>query len=233
MLTEACRTTHSAIGLPLADRDRTIDRTDESGEPVFVTDTGPQSLAVSAAPASMQGDILQHAYRLFFDRVDRGACSTSRAVSLFPALLDIAHLEKNSRREKRLEVELWTLFEAEPLEDGLNHPAEKTVREVLQSTDKAWALRWLKSLALDTSHPAFAASVLRCLGRQERPGTVVWRVEIVRTALATDNVEMRDAAAQVAEAWGGSDMRRVLLAHSEPESWLRNYIEKIVEDLVT
>ncbi len=142
-------------------------------------------------------------------------------------------LEKNPRREKRLEAELLTLFEAEPLEDGLDHPADKTIGEVLQSTDRAWALRWVKALMLDASHPAFAASVLRCLGRQQRPGTVAWRVEIVRTALAADDVGTRDAAAQAAEAWGGSDMRRVLLAHSEPESWLRNYIEKIVEDLVT
>lgn len=232
MLTEeASRTIRAATGIPLASGYSAVNHTGASDEPIFVPVLGKQSLAVSEASASMQRDILQHACRLFFDRAHGDACATLGTGNLFPAVLDAAYLEETSQREKKFEFELWTFFEAEPLEDGLNHPAEKTIREVLQSRDRPWALRWLKTLVLDTSRPAFAASVLRCLGRQKRPGTVSWRVEIVRAALAKDDIEIRDAAAQAAEAWSGSDMRRVLQDHFEPEPWLRSYIEDIVEDL--
>ena len=47
---------------------------------------------------------------------------------------------------------------------------------------------------MPSTQPVFAASVLRCLGRQEYLGTSSWRSELVRDALALDDVEIRDAA---------------------------------------
>ena len=142
-------------------------------------------------------------------------------------------MESERQKKEKLKGRLGISFEIDPLEDGLDHPAEKTISDVLQSMDGVWALEWLREFSLDAKHPTFAASVLRCLSRQERPGTVVWRVEIVRVALAMGNVEMRDAAAQAAESWGGSDMRDTLQVHSESEPWLRDYIQDIVEYLTT
>ena len=113
----------------------------------------------------------------------------------------------------------------------MTHRAGEVIRETLQSTDGHRALEWLKSFSLDSAHPGLAASVLRCLGRQEWPATAAWRAEVVRAALAVGDVEMRDAAAQAAESWGDPDMREVLMAHAEPQPWLRDYIRDIVEDL--
>lgn len=136
----------------------------------------------------------------------------------------------NGGQERRLESKLWAAFEADPLEDGMDHPAEKIIEKVLQSEDKG-VLDCLKKLCLNVSEPSFAASVMRCLGRQDLPGTNSWRTELVRDGLATKDVEIRDAAVQAAESWGGREILDVLKSHQEPERWIRDYIRDVVEDL--
>ena len=129
----------------------------------------------------------------------------------------------------RLEADLWAAFEADPLEDCMNHPAEKIIEEALRGQDEFPVLEWFRAFSHDAAHPGFAASVLRCLGRQASAGTASWRADLVREGLAADCVEIRDAAAQAAESWG--DLRAVLEAHLEPVPWLRDYIRGIIDDL--
>lgn len=136
-----------------------------------------------------------------------------------------------SQEQEQLAAKLRAAFEAEPIEDGMNHPAETTIRRALQSGKGRDVLEWLRIFSLDTAHPGFAASVLRCLGRQERPGTGSWRVGLVRDGLATEDVGIRDAAVQAAELWGDRNMRKVLEEHSEPVLWLRDYVRDVIEDL--
>ena len=113
----------------------------------------------------------------------------------------------------------------------MNHPAETIVRGALQSEKSRDVLEWLRTFALDTARPGFAASVLRCLGRQGCPGTGSWRVGLVRDGLATEDVGIRDAAVQAAELWGDRNMRKVLAEHFEPVVWLRDYVRDVIEDL--
>ena len=136
----------------------------------------------------------------------------------------------NGGQERRLASKLWAAFEADPLEDGMDHPAEKIIEKVLQSEGEG-ILDCLKRLCLNISEPSFAASVMRCLGRQNLPGTNSWRTELVRDGLATKDVEIRDAAVQAAESWGGREILDVLESHQEPEQWIRDYIRDVVEDL--
>lgn len=136
-----------------------------------------------------------------------------------------------SREQKRFEGRLRAAFAADPLEDGMDHPAEEIIVEVLQSVDKGLALEWFRVLVMDFASPSVSASVLRCLGRQEELGTAVWRTQLVRDALAMDDVQMRDAAAQAAESWGDQEMRAVLQAHTETVPWLGDYINEVVNDL--
>lgn len=133
--------------------------------------------------------------------------------------------------EAALESALQASFEAAPLGDGSGHPAEKIIDEALQSGAGPSALGWLKAFCLDAARPGFAASVLRCLGRQADAGTADWRVALVRDGLATDGVEIRDAAVQAAEAWGDLGMVEVLESHREPVAWLREYIGSVIDDL--
>ena len=133
--------------------------------------------------------------------------------------------------QSRLAAKLQSSFEDSPLEDGMEHPAEGTIAEALRSAKDQRVLGWLKALCMDASQPSFAASVLRCLGRQDGVGTASWRVELVRDGLAIDNVEVRDAAVQAAESWGDSDSLDILRAHADPEPWLQQYIVDVIEDL--
>ena len=59
----------------------------------------------------------------------------------------------------------------------------------------------------------------------------IGRVELVRDGLATEGVEIRDAAVQAAEAWGDLGMVEVLESHREPVAWLRDYVRSVIDDL--
>ena len=135
------------------------------------------------------------------------------------------------RERERLANRLWTAFAADPLEDGMSHPAEEIIGEALRSTKDKPVLDWFMAFSLDVVRPSFAASVLRCLGRQTPPGTDLWRTELVRDGLSMDDVEIRDAAVQAAESWGDRSLVDVMRAHREAEPWLREYIEDVISDL--
>ncbi len=113
----------------------------------------------------------------------------------------------------------------------MGHPAEDIIDQVLQSGEGASILKWLREFCLDTTQPNFAASVLRCLGRQIEPGTDDWRTGLVRDGLALSDLEIRDAAVQAAESWGDSGLVDVLESHFEPVIWLKDYIHDVIDDL--
>ncbi len=133
----------------------------------------------------------------------------------------------------RLKDLLYASFEAEPLEDGIDHPAEDIIGDAIRSTNEARVLDWLSGACLDSEHPTFSASILRCLGRQAHLGTESWRTELVLKALTIDDAEIRDAALQAAEFWGGLNMLDILKikVKTEPLQWLRNYMQDVIEDL--
>ena len=135
------------------------------------------------------------------------------------------------RERERLANRLWAAFEVDLLEDGMSHPAEEIIGEALRSTEAKPVLDWLRTFSLDAERPSFAASVLRCLGRQTPPGTNSWRAELVRDGLSMEDVEIRDAAVQAAESWGDRSLVGVMKAHNEAEPWLREYLEDVISDL--
>ncbi len=137
----------------------------------------------------------------------------------------------DSRGQEVLASRLRASFEIDSVEDGIEHLAEGIIDESLRSANGEQVLEWLGAFCVDTSRPSFAASVLRCLGRNEYAGTFAWSVGIVRDGLATDIVEIRDAAVQAAESWADSDLIDVLRSHSDSEPWLRQYILDVIDDL--
>ncbi len=124
---------------------------------------------------------------------------------------------------------LQASFETNPVEDGITHHAEELISKVLESSQDGVALDWLHAFCTETAHPAFAAAVLRCLGRCKEPGHRAWRVELIRTCLSIDDVEIRDAAVQAVESWHEPGLLSVLRAHIEPEEWLQRYISDILD----
>ena len=150
-----------------------------------------------------------------------------------PRVLDgdyvIATRQAGPRR--RFLDSLHAAFDAEPLEDGMAHPAERVIAAALESGNRPAVLGWLRGACLDSDDPAFATGVLLCIARRPRLGDATWRAEIVRRALAADDVTVRDAAAQAAETWGDAGLRRVLLDHADPVPWLGDYARGVADDL--
>jgi hypothetical protein len=127
---------------------------------------------------------------------------------------------------------LHASFDAEPLEDGMDHAAEQLITVALASEDPDAVLQWIRSACLESESPAFAAATFLCVARQPEIGTATWRAELVHRGLASDDIELRDAAIQAAESWGDTGLRQILAAHSEPVSWLDEYRRGVIDDLV-
>ena len=134
-------------------------------------------------------------------------------------------------KQNKLAISLSSAFEAEPFENGMDHPADQIIENALRSTRDERILEQFGALCLDIEHPSFASSILRCLGRQTDIGNADWRAGLVRDALATDDIEVRDAAVHAAESWGGGEIVDILISHNEPEPWLRDYIREVIDDL--
>ncbi|MDE3001309.1 MAG: hypothetical protein OXU79_19710 [Gemmatimonadota bacterium] len=197
---------------------------------------GKESLATSSDTASLQKAMMELACNLYLERLTVDAPSVSLCPQLFPMLVDETCFvpAKSSiaedRARARLATNLYAAFEDEALEDGMYHPAERIIEEALQSTERERVLESLRELSLDATNPSLSADVLRCLARQEHPGSALWRTELVRDGLAMDSAEIRDAAVQAVEWWGDRDLRDVLQSHNEPVHWLRDYIREVIED---
>ena len=125
-------------------------------------------------------------------------------------------------------------FKAKPLEDGIDQPPEDIIGNAIRSTGSDRVFDWLFRACFDVEHPTFSASVLRCLGRQLLPGTESWRTYLVQRALTMDEVEIRDAALQVAEFGRGLGTREILKnrVQTEPLQWLLNYMQDAIENLI-
>lgn len=197
-----------------------------------------QSLAMSHDAGCMQYALME-VTRDFFLRAGASLFGLQVSRSHFPMLIDEVCIEQfvargnpsHDPRYAQLVARLRAGFEADPLEDGMDHPAERVIGEALRSAPAELVLDWFGDIVVDPARPSFAASVLRCLGRQSRPGTASWRAGVVRGALAQDDVELRDAAVQAAELWADREAVDVLMSHREPEPWLRQYVLDVIDDL--
>ena len=122
-------------------------------------------------------------------------------------------------------------FIAVPVEDGMHHDAERTIERALKENPEDQVLAWLLDFGTDVERPSFASSVLRCLSSLDPPGTEDWRVNLVRTALDKDDVEIREAAIQVVEHWEDLSLIEVLQRHDEKDNWLGGYIEGVIKSM--
>ena len=215
------------------------DQSTEHPESIRLLSEGNESLATSQEAAQLQQALMNLTQDLYFVWWAEDWALASRVSEQFPVLLDVSVYKQNetlvdaipSKDHDRLTYTLRAAFEVKPMEDGMEHPAEEIVLNAIRNLDSEHVFEWFRSFALDVEHPHFAASVIRCLGRLNTPGTVYWRVDLVRSALAVEDAEIRDAAVQAAEHWGGAAIRDVLKEHEEPLPWLRDYVRDVIEDL--
>jgi hypothetical protein len=199
----------------------------EQLDPFRSVEHGNDSLAVSIDAGNVQWALAEYLQAGWFDwlqpriLVDRDW--VTREVE--------ADAKRRHHARVRFASRLIAAFEAEPVEDGMVHSAQSIIDAALRSTERSYVFEWLWDYCLDATQPNFAASVLRCLARLPNADAAHWRAELVRSALAMDDAEIRDAAVQAAEYWGGGDVLEVLKTHDEPLPWLRRYVRDVIEDL--
>lgn len=210
----------------------------EHFEGIHLLSEGNESLATSKEAAQLQQELMKLTHDLYFDWWEEDWAPASRLSEQFPVLLDTSIFLPQEElvdaslinAQNRLLSMLQTSFDENPIEDGIDHPAEGIIANAIQFNDAELVFDWLKVFSLDAERPSSAASILRCLGRLKCFGEVSWRVDLIRRALTMEDVEIRDAAVQAAECWGGEDILKTLKAHSEPLPWLQEYVSDVIED---
>ena len=135
------------------------------------------------------------------------------------------------RRLAEFQRALTEALAAAPVEDGVSHRGEGIIQEALRSVPTEAILAWLRSLVLDPGHPGLGAEVLRLVSRNAEIGPAAWWRHLLQGALASGDVELRDAAIQAAETWSERGLADPLKSHREPVPWLREYMEAVVSDL--
>ncbi len=189
------------------------------------------TLAASTYAEDSQNEWIKLFERIFLDRPVLNIDNLEYIRYHTPFGLNIIDLDEVNAEKKKFRSWLMNAFDVEPLESGVTHPAEEIISQFLLKLKGPLVFTWLEELIVNTTRPAFVSSIILCLGRFEQLGTPDWRATIIRQSLASENTEIRDAAAQAAESWGGSSIRDILLQHDEQVLWLHDYIQSIVEDL--
>ena len=139
---------------------------------------------------------------------------------------------RNDVSESQFTSEILSAIQAEPVEDGYCHPAEKLLkRSLIEHSSET--IRWLHNIISRENNASIAASILKCLGWVEFEICNDWGFNLVGTALEHPDVEVRDAAVQVLEIWGTTEAIRLLKKHRSREQvvWLQRYIERVIQDL--
>lgn len=132
-----------------------------------------------------------------------------------------------------LRNKLEFLFDELPVTDCMVHPTETEICKSFISNDSSRMLNWLTDFVSDSTKPIFAASVFRCVSRFNPIGNSEWRAKVVATALGSKYLETREAGVRAAESWADSELRTLLMKHNEQVEWLRDYVDDVIDDLVS
>jgi hypothetical protein len=123
---------------------------------------------------------------------------------------------------KALEV----LFADLPIEDGCEHPAEQRL-EVWLERFPLDGVAALTNVLEDGTYPR-SPELLRCLGRLPYHLIRPHGAEIIRMALASKSIPLRDAAVRAFELWREPSLVPVVREHTETVAWLAEYIRRVL-----
>jgi hypothetical protein len=128
--------------------------------------------------------------------------------------------------------ELKEELEADEVEYGAVHPAEKILQKALDSAP--FAVFWVRDLFMDMSYnPAMQADLLKCIGRIEYKYVKSMARSIIESALYNIDIRTRDAAIYAIEQWREKDFIGILEKHlpKETNKRMAEYINKIISYL--
>ena len=180
--------------------------------------------------------VLQKVFGLqrYFFRVSPSLGFKTLRVTPFPVLSTrqvIVAKEDIDNQLRKVENQIFTAFEAEPIEDGYSHSTEVLLEKIIIDFGRH-ADSWLVSIFSSARWSAsMKADLLRLLSRQ-KPFTEDWRLRVIQIGLSSQNIELRDAAVQAAESWEDPGVIEHLKSHKENCAWLADYISRVLQDLM-
>ena len=120
----------------------------------------PRSMIIVA----WRNDTSQPATNIFVsNKIDSLSTQETPAVFLWQSktLSDsLWQIPSVSSGAKHLSAALQASFDAQPVEDGITHPAEEIINRAIHSAHERRTLYWLRAFCTELDRPAFAASVL-------------------------------------------------------------------------
>lgn len=131
---------------------------------------------------------------------------------------------------RHLRQQISSYLDERPLEDGVIHPAEAVVAKALTGGVEQLAALLLL-IETEMSAPDFSAAMLRLAGRVGRNAGHDSFEGIIDRALRSSSPTLREAAVEAVEQWEDPELLPLLRDHNEPLSWLKDYIEAVIEDL--
>lgn len=134
--------------------------------------------------------------------------------------------------KKKLADQLLSELEMNPFEEGVHHPAEKTLEEALEKNVQATS--WIYNILKDSlNNPVLAADILKCLGMIDYEKMRSIAKEIVEKILAQPGVRLRDAAVYAAEQWESGELVDILRGYAKGEKvkWLAQYMDEVADDI--
>ena len=193
-----------------------------------------QNYPVSADAADMQNECVQQLTQHSVGQMRFLSELDTRIVLICETVESSSHLSEitDSGLQRTFQAQIVQAFEHQALESGMNHKADDILLEARSSEGDEFVCRGVTDLLTNDAYIEFAPELLECVARIEGLGLDMrtWRVDILERALKNGNAEMRDAAIQAAEFWGPR-MRCVLEDHHETEPWLREYLNRVIQDL--
>lgn len=188
-------------------------------------------LKMDPLPYTYPSSNVRSLYKNIQIAIDAAECQKSSDVrpSIIEKLwVDVAY-ETSCFSYETKEFELLNSIENDPVIDGFTHKGETILGKLLH--EKYGDVRFhLERLLFGDENVKIRSSVLLLLGRLN-PIDADWRAYIIKKALTFEDIEMRDAAIQAAELWEDFEMLDVLRRHEELVPWLKDYKERVIEDL--
>lgn len=141
-----------------------------------------------------------------------------------------ASLDEHGAERARLSppAVLLASIKSESVEDGRQHPAESALADFVRQHggDSFFDEMFDKP----RTNGELTVTLLRLFGRMHTFDTG-FRQRLLTAGLASDDIQVRDAAVTAAEEWADPSTIALLERHVEKSPWLSDYITRVVRDL--
>lgn len=123
---------------------------------------------------------------------------------------------------------LLAAIKSEAVEDGRQHPAESALAAFVRQHGGDIFLE--EMFDRPPADSALTVTLLRLFGRMQLSDTG-FRQRLLKSGLASGDIQVRDAAVTAAEEWSDPGAIALLESHVEESPWLADYITRVVRDL--